>query len=84
MKFIENEDAIQREDCYFCYSLNLHRFLKDEKQIYHVNCGKHKVTQKMWFTYLKTEFLDEALKEWTKRKDNNRYINHKSKEVINE
>jgi hypothetical protein len=70
---VNNSNIISNDDCYFCYSLNLHRFLKDDKQIYHINCGVNKKTNKMWFTYLKTDFLDKALHEWQFRKLNNNY-----------
>jgi len=67
---LNKSDAIPNSDCYFCYSFNLHRFLKDEKQIYHINCGTNKRTKKTWFSYLRTDFLNEALEEWTERKNN--------------
>lgn len=77
MKLNDELNIIPKDDLYFCYSLNLHRFLKDEKEIYHVNCGVNKKTGRMWFTYFKTDFLDTALKEWTQRKvQNNLYISH--------
>lgn len=71
----DSEFVIPKEDLYFCYSLNLHRFLKDDKEIYHINCGLNKKTNKMWFTYYKTDYLKECLKEWSLRKvTNNLYI----------
>lgn len=75
MKINDIENMIPNSDCYFCYSLNLHRFLEEEKEIHHINHGVHKKTKKIWFAYIKTVFLDEALKEWSDRKkDKNYYI----------
>lgn len=70
MKLNDMESVIPNSDCYFCYSINLHMFLKNEKHIEHINCGVHKKTHKAWFAYLKTDYLDEALQEWTNRKKN--------------
>lgn len=73
MKIVNNNNVIKNEECYFCYSLNLHRFLNNEKKIYEIDCGRNRKTNKVWFKYLKTDFLDEALQEWQDRKKNNNY-----------
>lgn len=77
-------NALLNKDCYFCYSFNLHRFLKNEKEIFHINCGVNKTTKKTWFSYLKTEALNSALKEWTERKRIGKYYNVKREVIKNE
>ena len=73
MIIVDNDNIIKNKECYFCYSLNLHRFLNKEKEIYEINCGMNKKTNKIWFKYLKTDLLDKALTEWQDRKKNNNY-----------
>jgi len=83
MKFNES-DAILSSDCYFCYSFNLHRFLKNEKNICHINCGINKKTKKTWFSYIRTDLLNEALSEWSNRKINKDFYVSREEVTSNE
>lgn len=66
-------DKIDKKDCFYCYSFNLRRFLQSEKEILPIDVGFDKRTQKVYFIFIKTADLNEALKDWALRKEENRY-----------
>ena len=66
---INDNSEIKKSDCFFCYSLNLNRFLQREKELFPIDGGYNKTTSKVYFVFVKTELLDLALTEWKVRKE---------------
>jgi len=73
MKINNVQEHFCNSDIFFCYSFNLERFLQQEKNIYFVDQGLHKKTNKIYFMYIKTDELNSALKEWSNRKTTNNF-----------
>jgi hypothetical protein len=53
-------------DYYYCFSTNLHKFLKFDKGIKFICTGLHPTTYKQFWLYHRNDILADALTEYTK------------------
>ena len=66
--YVKNADKVfDKQDVFKCYSLNLAKFLCD-KEIVYIKRGVNTFTNKVFYIFLKTDELCEALEYW---KNNN-------------
>ncbi|PEY30034.1 hypothetical protein CN354_26350 [Bacillus cereus] len=58
---------MKQEKYYFCYSPNLHEFLRYEKGHKFICTAFHNKTMKCFWLFERTEELNQSLVEYTKR-----------------
>lgn len=54
-------------DFFYCYSTNLFKYLKVEKEINYICCGLHEKTLRKFWQFVRTKKLEQALKEYGTR-----------------
>ncbi|WP_369903110.1 hypothetical protein [Bacillus manliponensis] len=54
----------QEKEYFFCYSTNLHKFLRYEKGIKYICTARHMTSNKQFWLYERTEELKIALVEY--------------------
>lgn len=65
--YIKNaEKAFSKEDLFYCYSPRLKAFL-NKKGIQHVAKGRNEKTNKIFWLFLRSDLLSEALDEWKEK-----------------
>lgn len=79
---IVNTENINKNKIFYCYSFNLHNYLKYIKNIFPLN-SKPKTNiknSKQYYEFIRSKRFDEALKEWQNNKKNNTLV-FKKREV---
>ena len=61
---------MNEERFFFCYSTNLHEFLRYERDHKYICTAFHDKTMKRFWLFERTEKLNESLVEYTKRSKN--------------
>ena len=62
------EININPQNIYKCYSPLLCRFLEENKGIQHIFSGENNKNNKQYWLFIKTDELQQALKEWSENK----------------
>ena len=73
---VTDTKAIDKNQLFYCYSFNLHNYLKYIKKIFPLNSKpktNHK-NSKQYYEFVKSKRFEMAIEEWQNNKKNNTFV----------